>query len=199
MANESVLSACRAFGLIALVALPSPAADAQSAAAEPTTPAISTTPRYHAVLPANGGTAQSTARRIELTGTLGFSTFIDEDFIEHVTVGVAVRVPLTRRLSIEPRFLYMHAGSDDQDYFLMGSLVYDLETRGPVSPYLTIGGGVFWNRSLVGSGPFVSSDPHVSGGGGARIRLAERWSLVTEARLGFEPLFQVQGGLGYSF
>lgn len=141
-------------------------------------------------------------QRIEVTGSLGFATFIDEDFIEHVTVGGAVRWPLSSRWSLEPRFNYMRGGPRDQDFFLLGSAIYDLRPAAPVTPYLVVGGGFVWHRAKFGAFDeitFVSHGEHFSGGAGVRVKLSERWSLVSEARLGYEPLFQVHGGLAYGF
>jgi len=142
------------------------------------------------------------ARLVEVKAVLGFSTFIDNDFIEHAVTGASVRLRLTGRWSIEPQFLYMRAGAHDQDLYLLGNLVYDLDTRGRVTPYWIVGGGILWNRATFGRNReqvFTSRGWHFSGGAGARIRLGKRWSLASEARFGIEPFFQVHAGFGYAF
>lgn len=133
---------------------------------------------------------------------MDFSTFIDEDFIEHAVTGGSVRLGLAGRWSIEPQFLYMRAGAHDQDFYVLTNLVYDLETRGRVTPYLIAGGGVLWHRATFGrsrESVFTSRGWHLDGGAGARIRLGQRWNLASEVRLGIEPFFQVHAGLGYTF
>ncbi len=144
----------------------------------------------------------SPTRLIEVKAVAGFSTFIDNDFIEHVVTGGSVRLGLVGRWSIEPQVLYMRAGAHDQDFYVLNNLVYDLGTRGRVTPYLIAGAGVFWHRERLGRYRelvFTSRSWHFSGGAGARIRLGERWSLASEARFGIQPFFQVHAGLGYSF
>ena len=141
-------------------------------------------------------------RLVEIEAVVGFSTFIDEDFIDHAVTGGSVRLGLGGRWSIKPQFLYMRAGAHDQDFYLLNNLVYDLETRGRVTPYLIAGGGVFWHRATFGLNRervFTSRSWHVDGGAGARIRLGERWTVASEARFGLEPFFQVHAGLGYAF
>ena len=139
---------------------------------------------------------------VEVKAVVGFSTFIDEDFIEHTVTGGSVRLGLAGRWSIEPQFLYMRAGAHDQDFYVLNNVVYDLETRGGVTPYLIAGGGIFWHRATFGRDRervFTSRSWHLDGGAGARIRLGERWNLASEVRFGIEPFFQVHAGLGYAF
>ena len=151
--------------------------------------------------------AQETAPRprprlVEVKAVVGFSTFLDNDFIEHAVIGGSVRLGLGGRWSIEPQFLYMRAGAHDQDFYVLNNFLYDLETRGRVTPYLIAGGGIFWHRATFGrnrESVFTSRSWHLSGGAGARIRLGERWTLASEARFGIQPFFQVHAGLGYAF
>jgi len=155
-----------------------------------------------AVALAQEATPSPRTHLVEIEAVVGFSTFIDEDFIEHAVTGGSVRLGLAGRWSIEPQFLYMRAGARDQDFYLLNNLVYDLETRGRVTPYLIAGAGVFWHRATFGRNRarvFTSRSWHVDGGAGARIRLGARWTLASEARFGLEPFFQVHAGLGYAF
>jgi opacity protein-like surface antigen len=164
-----------------------------------------------AVAPASAGPSFGTGttsqaggeRGVEAKGTLGISSFIDENFDEHFVAGVSVRLPLTERTSIEPEFTYMRAGAADQDFFLRASIVYDLAHWGRATPYVIGGGGIFWQRTS-GLGPggnlvFTSSEATAAGGLGLRLRLAQGWTLAPEARMGWEPLFQVTASVGYAF
>ncbi len=48
---------------------------------------------------------RSPTRLVEVEAVAGFSTFIDNDFIEHVVTGGSVRLGLAGRWSIEPQWL----------------------------------------------------------------------------------------------
>jgi len=144
----------------------------------------------------------SRAHPLEVKGALGFSTFIDENFIEHLVAAGSVRLGVSRRWSIEPEFLYMRGGAYDQDFFLLGNVIYDMKTRGVITPYWIVGGGIFWHRTKFGlprEQVFVATSWQVSGGAGARIGLGQGWSLTADARFGLEPFFQVTSGLAYAF
>ena len=102
--------------------------------------------------------AAQAENRAEARTTFGMASFLDESPIRHFEVGGSVRVYLTRRLSVGPEFLYMRAGSRDQDYLLMASAALDLrKPNARVAPYLTGGVGILWNRQIVGTGPYVAS------------------------------------------
>ena len=152
---------------------------------------------------ANGYAEPPASAPVELKATLGFSTFIDNNFIEHIVAGASVRVPFARRWSLEPEVLYMRADDTDDDFLLLTHCRYEVLTSGRVRPYVAFGGGVIRQRDKkLGPGRNLTSVSHqwtVQGGLGARLFLTEHWILTPEARLGLEPFFQVTASIGYAF
>ena len=69
-----------------------------------------------------------TPPKVEAKLVLGGASFADPS-IPHGIVGGAVRVYLTRRLSVEPEFLYMRHDRHDQDYFLQVNAAYETMAR----------------------------------------------------------------------
>ena len=60
--------------------------------------------------------------------------------------GGAVRIGLSRVLSVEPEFLYLRESSDHQDYSFQTALTWEFLRRPGLRPYLVAGAGVLHSR-----------------------------------------------------
>ena len=139
-------------------------------------------------------------QRVDVMATTGFTTFPDNDWIEHWIAGGAARFYLTKRLAVEVETLYMRGPDSDRDFTFVPSVVYDL--RGPenrTQPYLIGGAGVLWHRETFASGDFTGSSLSASGGIGVRHYLNDRLFMQGDARLGWETFFRTSFSIGYSF
>jgi hypothetical protein len=132
---------------------------------------------------------------------IGTSAFLDEEIpFDHFDVGASMRFGLTKRLSIEPQFLYLSGPGSDRDYMLTGNISYNLLNAPRYSIYVVGGGGLLHHTEQFPiSGEFSDSEWTASGGIGARLRLTEQFFIAPEFRFGFEPLLTAQIGIGYAF
>ena len=135
-------------------------------------------------------------------GTIGYTGLVDDATDHFLTMGGAVRAYLTPRVSVGPEFVFMTGSESIRDRALMltGNVVFDVFPPGtrPVTPFLVGGLGMFWSRESFPSGPFWSSDPAFTVGGGVRARLAERVSLAAEYRLGWELHHRITGSISFN-
>jgi hypothetical protein len=141
--------------------------------------------------------AQAPAGAVELVA--GYAGFVDDATIDHAMVGGSARIYLSPRLSVGPELVYMRGPFDDRDLFLTGNLTFDVLRSGagrPVVPFLVAGGGFFRNTSTIGPQRFSYLEGAVTGGGGVRVRLGDRWHALGEFRLGWEPHYRANGGVG---
>jgi len=135
---------------------------------------------------------------VDLKGSIGATSFVDEGAENHLQTGVAARIYLTPRFSVEPEFQYLYQSSRHDDLVLAGNFAWDFRT-GRVVPYIS--GGVGWMRSrFKGFTPTFSSDEGFGQiGGGAKFYLTESWFLGPDARVGWEPHIRLSVGIGYTF
>ena len=98
---------------------------------------------------------------IRLTG--GASGFTGDDGeIPHGVVGGSFRIYVTRRVSIEPEFLYMTNNPNDRDYLTQVSAAYDFGASGKrFVPYVVAGAGVLRHRSQFFGLDFDTRQPRV--------------------------------------
>ncbi len=153
-----------------------------------------------------GGTLEPP--KVEAKAIFGGATFGED--LGHTLVGGAVRVYVTKRISIEPEYLYLRRSEDDQDHMGQINVAYDFTdpTRRFVA-YVIGGGGVLHNRGRVFRNDFVTGAPSVreiefttwtaSAGVGAKIFLTKRLFVSPELRLGREPTVRATINLGYVF
>ena len=136
------------------------------------------------------------AGSVDLRGTVGGTTFLDEDNVDHLFTGSSFRYYLTDRFSIEPEFVFLYRNRDDKDVGFQANAAWDFRRPGAkVVPY-AIGGAGFLKTYF----PFFTSTEWMySGGGGAKIYLTDRWFIAPEARIGFEPIFRATVSIGYSW
>ena len=118
---------------------------------------------------------------IRLTG--GASGFTSDDGrILHGVAGGSFRIYVTRRVSIEPEFLYMTNNPNDRDYLTQVSAAYDFGDSGKrFVPYVVAGAGVLRHRSQFFGVDFDTRQPRVfdtsytslavSAGGGVKVAL----------------------------
>lgn len=131
---------------------------------------------------------------------LGTSAFLDEEIpFDHFIVGGSVRFGLTKRLSVEPQFLYMNGPGSDRDYTLSGNISYDLLTASRFAVYAVAGGGLIRHTERFSNGDFSVNEWTANGGVGARIYFTDQFFVSPEFRFGLEPLLLTQVGIGYSF
>jgi opacity protein-like surface antigen len=168
-----------------------------------------------ALLCLNGARAQAqqpelTPPKVEVKVTAGGAAFAleDNDSLAHAAVGGAVRLYLSERWSVEPEFLYMRNGANDEDYFFTPSVAYDLvePTRRAV-PYVVAGVGVERHRGRFTGSDFTTGNPFVvetsrttwtaGAGAGVKLFITDRLFVAPEFRVGREPYARGTISLGY--
>src|SRR6185503_16133295 len=134
-------------------------------------------------LPAFAQEDDLTPPKAEMRLTVGASGFTsDQGRIPHGVGGASLRFYVTRRVSVEPEFLYMRNSADDQDYLSQVSVAYDLtDPSKRVVPYVIGGIGVLHHRGRFFGADFVTAQPRVfdtsftqpaaSAGGGVKLFL----------------------------
>ncbi|MBC7933287.1 MAG: porin family protein [Rubrivivax sp.] len=146
--------------------------------------------------------------KVEVKVTAGGASFGLDGGAGHSAVGGAVRIYLSKRWSVEPEFMYMRAGANDQDYFFTPSVAYDLtDPTGKYVPYLVGGVGVEHHRGRFVSTGFGTGQPQVfetsattwsaGVGAGVKIFLTDRLFVAPEARIGREPTLRGTVSVGY--
>lgn len=150
-----------------------------------------------------------TPPKSEIKATVGASGFGDDN-LPHSVFGGSVRLYVTRRLSVEPEFLYMYHSSNDQDYIVQPNLAFDLrEPTKRVVPYVIAGVGAIHHRGRFFGFDFVTGAPRtfdtsgttwtVSAGAGVKVFVTDRIFVSPEARIGREPNIRGTISVGYVF
>ena len=149
-----------------------------------------------------------TPPKIEAKIIAGGANFGED--IPHGLVGGAVRVYVTRRVSIEPEYLYLRHSENDQDQIVQLSVAYDF--RNPtkrIVPYGIAGAGALFHKGRFFGNDFVTGEPRVfdtsfttwtaSIGGGVKIFATKRFFIAPEVRVGREPNIRGSVNIGYVF
>ena len=139
-----------------------------------------------------GTAAYAESGAIDLKGSVGLTSFVDEDAEQHLHTSAAARFYLTRRFSIEPELQYLRQSSSHDDLAVVGNANWDFGT-GRVTPYVS--GGIGFVRSRFST--FFSNEGFLQIGGGAKIYLSDKWFVSPEARIGWEPHARLSIGIGY--
>ncbi|HEU4835812.1 MAG TPA: outer membrane beta-barrel protein [Pyrinomonadaceae bacterium] len=151
---------------------------------------------------------QLTSPKVEAKVIFGSALF--GETLKHTLVGGAVRAYVTKRISIEPEYLYLRRSKDDQDHLGQISVAYDVTdpTKRAVA-YVIGGAGVLHNRGRVFGADFVTREPFVreiefttwtlSAGGGVKIFVTDRLFVSPELRVGREPTVRATINVGYVF
>jgi len=148
-------------------------------------------------LPADA-VAQDRAWAID--GSVGYTGLVDDAAKNYLTVGGSVRRHVSPRISVGPELVVMTNGARLRDRLVMatGNVTFDV---GPATargtPFLVAGFGMFAGRENFPSGPFWSSDPAFTVGGGVRARIGDRVSIGGEYRLGWELHHRVTATAGF--
>ena len=151
---------------------------------------------------------QLTSPKVEGKVTFGSALFGED--LEHKLVGGALRVYVTKRLSIEPEYLYLRRSKDDQDNLGQISVAYDFTDPTKRVVFYGIGGaGVLHNRGRVFGADFETGVPFVreikfttwtaSAGAGLKIFVTDRLFVSPELRVGREPTVRATINVGYAF
>jgi hypothetical protein len=150
-----------------------------------------------------------TPRKAEAKVIFGGAAF-DEDN-EHKLVGGAVRAYITKRISIEPEYLYLRDSARDQDHLVQANVAYDFATDRTqrLVAYVIGGVGVLHHEGNFVSNDIVTGAPRVfdtsfttwsaSAGVGAKVFVTKRLFVSPEFRLGREPLIRATISVGYAF
>ena len=131
--------------------------------------------------------------------TLGWTTFLDEDPIDHLVAGGSMRFYVTPRMGIEPEFLYMRGPRQDRDITFIPHFTYDFGNSLRRVPYVTGGMGVMRHTDMVGTGKYTNTEWTVSGGVGMKFFLTEKVFIAPEFRMGFEPILRATASIGFVF
>jgi len=132
---------------------------------------------------------------------LGYAGFVDDATKGYALVGGAIRRYVSAWVSVGPELVVMwNAGLlRDRALMLTGNVVVDLaaddSAEMPVIPFIIGGVGTFWRSDVVRGGPYWSSDPAFTAGGGIRIRMTRRIAAVAEYRIGWELHQRLSGAL----
>ena len=152
-----------------------------------------------AILLLNVRPAAAQERPIVLDGTIGYTGLVDDATDHFVAMGGAVRAYLSPRISIGPEFIYMTGSESGRDRAVMvtGNVMFDVfpVNSRRVTPFLVGGAGMFWARESFPTGPFWSSDPSFTVGGGVQGSVTDRISVAAEYRLGWELHHRLTGSV----
>jgi hypothetical protein len=130
----------------------------------------------------------------DVKGSIGWTGFLDESSENHLLVAGSLRYYLTRRISLEPEIQYLRQSSTHDDWVFLPNINADLG-RGRVVPYVSIGLGVARSRYS----RFTDTEAFLSGGGGVKVYLDDRWFIAPEFRIGWEPHARFSVGIGRSW
>jgi hypothetical protein len=132
--------------------------------------------------------------RFELRGSGGWIGFVDDSMIDHVLVGVSLRISTAGGLGVEPELSYLSGPGSDRDIVLAPVVSWEFGKK-RVRPYVLGAAGVLWHRQASTWG----SEFHATGGVGVRAQLSDRWSVSPEFRMGMYPHVAFKVGVGYRF
>jgi opacity protein-like surface antigen len=134
--------------------------------------------------------------------TIGYAGLVDDATKNYLLTGATLRRHVTPRVSVGAEVVMMSNANlvRDRNVMLTGNVVFDvraLDRTRRVTPFLVGGVGMFWGRDLVRGGPFWSSDPAFTAGGGVRLRVSDAVSAAAEYRIGWELHQRVSASAGF--
>jgi hypothetical protein len=133
----------------------------------------------------------------------GALLFADDGVPTEGFAGGTARVYVLPRISIGPEIAYIK-GEHHSHWMLTGNVTFDLlrpvngQPR-PVTPFVVVGGGLFFTRESFPNEVFTSSDPAFTAGGGVRALVGRRIFIGAEARIGWELHIRLNGIVGVRF
>lgn len=128
-------------------------------------------------------------------GSVGWAGLVDDATKHSLLVGGTVRRHLSPRVSIGPELVIMSISDVLRDRIVMltGNFVFDASPDARVSAFAIGGLGMFWGREPFRDGPYWSSDPAFTAGGGLRANVNESVAVGGEYRIGWELHQRVTG------
>jgi hypothetical protein len=118
----------------------------------------------------------------------------------HTAAGIAVGLPLSRRWSFKPEFLYLHESEVHDDLVLLPNLNFDFVGPGHrVRPFVTVAPGVLWYREKYPHFRQTSTDFFLSGGVGAKVFLTDHVYVAPQVRTGVELHLGFTVAMGYEW
>jgi hypothetical protein len=154
--------------------------------------------RYIAVWMLIVGTAA--AQEVNARFTAGSTSFVDEDSINHTTMGGSARFYVSKRWAVEPEYLYMRTGSSHSDSVLWGNFTFTFRQPGKrVNPYFIGGPGVIYSKQSFFNSTFKNTEAAGGGGFGARVFLSDRVFIAPQFRFGIaDGIFgEATGSIGF--
>jgi hypothetical protein len=130
--------------------------------------------------------------------SVGWAGLVDDATKNYLLGGGTVRRHVSPRISIGPEFVIM-SNSDllrDRTVMLTGNVVFDAAPDARVSAFAIGGLGLFCGREQLRNGPYWSSDPAFTAGGGLRAKVTESVTVGGEYRIGWELHQRVNGFAG---
>jgi len=151
---------------------------------------------------------QLTGPKVEGKVILGSAIFKGD--LEHKIVGGAVRIYLTKRVSIEPEYLYLRHSDNDEDQLIQPNIAVDFtDPTKRFVVYGIAGLGVLKHKGRFFGNDFETGAPRVfdnsftgwtgSAGGGVKIFLTKRLFVSPEVRVGREPIVRATINVGFVF
>lgn len=122
---------------------------------------------------------------------VGYAGLVDDATKNYWLVGGDLRRSVSPRVSVGAELVTMSNSNllRDRIVVVTGNVVFDLyelTNARRVTPFVVGGGGVFWGREAFAAGPYWSSDPAFTAGGGVRVRVNDAVSAAAEYRVGWE-------------
>lgn len=146
----------------------------------------------------------------KVEGKVIFGSAVFNGDLEHKIVGGAVRVYVTKRLSIEPEYLYLRHSDNDEDQLIQPNIAVDFtDPTKRFVVYGIAGFGVLKHKGRFFGSDFATGAPRVidnsftgwtaSAGGGVKIFLTKRLFVSPEFRVGREPTVRATINVGFVF
>jgi len=153
---------------------------------------------------------QLTHPKVEGKVIFGSAVFGDDVDNEHKLVGASVRAYVTKRLSIEPEYLYLRHTENDQDQLFQPNVAYDFtDPTKRLVAYGIVGAGVLHHKGRFVDNDFVTGTTRIfdtsfttwtaTVGAGAKIFLTKRLFVSPELRIGRQPTVRATINVGYVF
>lgn len=129
---------------------------------------------------------------------VGAVKFVDSD--THFAIGGAIGLPLSRRWSFKPEFLYLNESAEHDDLVFLPNLNFDFVGPGHrVRPFVTVAPGVLWYREKYPHFRQTSTDFFLSGGGGAKVFVTDHVYVAPQVRTGVELHIGFTVAVGYEW
>ena len=133
--------------------------------------------------------------------SVGWAGFPDDgDMVSEGVIGATVRWYVRPRLSVGPEVAYV-SGRNHRHVMLTGNITWDVlaasnDRPRPVTPFVTVGAGLFQTRGTFFGDAVVSREGAFTAGGGVRAAIGQRATAGAEARVGWETHLRLTGFIG---